>query len=244
MNNLVMVHSSAGDWPGSLPDRGGRRVGQFDGVNDGVPLESDRRLPPARNQERQASSWLASSCGPWPRPRRPGFSRLTAAWNGSTGISMCAQGGPVRGCKSFENGRFQEDRGDRGGIGVTGGSDLLIEGNEAYRNARDDSDADHEIAVAAPQGPVKITRNIIHDCLQGGILIAVSGGGSEISYNLIRGFGTSRYAGPMTSGRFAGTWTFFSLPAASGASEWAAAAWGRWRRTYLAWSGSWTCRGG
>jgi len=76
-------------------------------------------------------------------------------------------------------------------------------GNEVYINGQDNTDADFEISVFNPvRGPIIITKNYIHDCVQGCIQIAITGSNSEISYNIIDGFGTSVYTGGPTSGKF------------------------------------------
>jgi hypothetical protein len=133
------------------------------------------------------------------------FENLEAAFNQSTGISMNARGGVVQGCRVHHNCQFLEDKGDGGGIGVTDGANITIIGNNVYSSGPPNGDADPEIAVVGIQGPITITRNYIHDCFQGGILIAEGAvTGTEVSYNLIQRFGTSTYPGPFSTGRFAG----------------------------------------
>jgi hypothetical protein len=130
---------------------------------------------------------------------------VESAFNGSTGISVNAQGGVVENCWVHDNGRYMEDRGDRGGIGVTDGSNILIAGNTVCRNGPENGDADPEIAAVGIQGPVTITRNHVFDCFQGGIMIAEgTAAGSEISYNIIHGFGTTTVPGATATGRLSG----------------------------------------
>jgi hypothetical protein len=133
------------------------------------------------------------------------YDNLKVHDNQSTGIYMDSQGGSILNCKSYNNGRLSTDVGDMGGIGIFKGGNIILSGNEVYRNGLDDKAADFEISVVGTVNPVTITKNHVHDCIQGGIQIAEGGNNSVISYNIISKFGTTS-ADPLaiSNGAFAG----------------------------------------
>ena len=104
---------------------------------------------------------------------------------------MNAQGGGVFNCKVHDNGRLSTDGGDMGGIGVYLGGNLTISGNEVYHNGPDSGSADFEISIVSPTNAFTITKNYVHDCINGCIQISGGGDNSVISYNIINKYGTS-----------------------------------------------------
>lgn len=131
------------------------------------------------------------------------YTNLTAIGNASTPLYINAQTGTVQQCLVHDNGRNALDLGDRGGIGCLGGGNITITQNEVYHNGQDDTDCDFEISVDQPTNPLTITRNYVHDCLQGGIQIAEGGNNSLIAYNIINKFGEGSFAGALSDGKFA-----------------------------------------
>lgn len=119
------------------------------------------------------------------------YDNLDSHDNGSTGIYMNSQGGVVKNSRAYNNGRISTDMGDRGGIGSYQGGNITITNNEVYRNSQDDKDGDFEISVVGATNPFTITRNYVHDCIQGCFQIAEGGHNSVIANNIINGYGTT-----------------------------------------------------
>jgi hypothetical protein len=133
------------------------------------------------------------------------FENIDTHDNRSSGFSIGSWRTVVRFCKSHDNGRIPGDIGDRGGIATNGGAMVSITDNEVYRNGIADEDVEQEIASVNLRGPIYISRNYVHDCDQGGIMISDGGAGSEISYNVIQRFGTTRYPPDrVLTGKFGG----------------------------------------
>jgi len=131
------------------------------------------------------------------------YDHISAHDDGDTGIYMCGSG-IIKNCKSYNNARVVTDTtGDRGGIGVTGGHDITITGNEVYTNGLNSQDTDFDISIDAPIGAITVTKNYIHNAIQGAIQFYGGGDGSEISYNIIDGFATGSATGARW-GKFAG----------------------------------------
>lgn len=124
--------------------------------------------------------------------------------NGNTGIYNNAISGAVKNSKSYHNGKLITDTGDRGGIGTNEGGVMLITKNEVYSNSRDDVDSDFEISVVANTGPAIVTKNYVHDCIQGCIQVTNGGNGSTIAHNVVKGFGTSTYGTLPHRGKWSG----------------------------------------
>lgn len=122
------------------------------------------------------------------------YDGITSFNNGDTGLYINSQGGTVKNCKVYDNGRLATDKGDKGGIGVYLGGMIDISNNEVYNNGPDNSMGDYEVSIVTSTGPFNISKNYVHDCIQGCIQIAEGGDGSTISYNVVDGFGTSTYA--------------------------------------------------
>jgi hypothetical protein len=123
----------------------------------------------------------------------------------NTGIYINSSSGTVTGCKVYDNGRVTGDTGDRGGIGSYQGGAITFIHNEVYRNGPDDDNCDFEISVVEPSTAVTITRNYVHDAGQGAIQLADGGNNSEISYNIVNGFGSTTYDGDgISPGKFSG----------------------------------------
>lgn len=131
------------------------------------------------------------------------YNNLLASENGGTGIYMNSQGGKISNCKSYNNGRLESDKGDRGGIGSYKGSDLVIESNEVFSNGPPIAGADFEISMVGT-GLVTIIRNYLHDCLQGCLQIAEGGDNSLIAYNIISRFGSVGAQGKSSPGHNSG----------------------------------------
>lgn len=119
--------------------------------------------------------------------------------NDNTGLYQSASIGSnsVTDSKIHSNGK-DNAAGDRGGIGSYQGANITIEGNEVWNNGPDDDIGDHEISIVSATGNVVITRNYVHDCIQGCIQVADDGDSSSgfhhtISYNVIEGFATSLF---------------------------------------------------
>jgi hypothetical protein len=130
------------------------------------------------------------------------YAGLHAYDNGGTALYLSSVGGHVINSHVHDNARLSKDIGDRGGIGSNGGN-LLIDGNDVYRNGQDASSSDFEISIVGGVEPVTISNNYVHDCLQGCIQIAEGNNNSVIENNTIVGFATS--TGAWTSaGKFAG----------------------------------------
>lgn len=140
------------------------------------------------------------------------YSGVHAHDNGSTGMYINSNGGRVENSLSHDNGRLLTDAAgeDKGGIGSFQGRNIVITGNEVYRNGQDDAASDFEISLVDGIGPFTVTRNYIHDCIQGCVQVTELGGsGTEISYNIIDGFGTTTayddpQDGAISNGKFSG----------------------------------------
>jgi len=131
---------------------------------------------------------------------------------GGNGIWIRSANSLIKNCKAYENGREPGDTGDRVGIGIgnCGGTSILVEGNEVYKNGQDDANNDFEISAYGTFGPVYIRNNYVHDCGAGCIQIATSGSptdasNSEITFNIIDGYGTTTFSGEdPTTGKYSG----------------------------------------
>jgi hypothetical protein len=137
------------------------------------------------------------------------YDGLTATYNESTGIYNNATNGIIRNCIAHDNGRFANDSGDRGGIGVNHAgisNTILIESNQIYQNGPDDEECDFEVSVINPaSGTDTIRRNHIYNCIQGGVQI---GGDNATSWivndNIIDNYGSCTDTPPATAVKYAG----------------------------------------
>ncbi len=131
------------------------------------------------------------------------YENLRSYDNGSTGIYHSGSG-QILNCKIYNCANLPDDiDGDRGGIGIQGGPNL-IKGNEIYNIGHTDTkQGDQAICLFEADGKVEIINNYIHDVCIGGIGVMGPYVGHVVAYNIINRFGNSVHTGD-TSGKIAG----------------------------------------